>query len=118
LFPFQKIKWHLIKELPSYNTKQTPGVRKTENFWMVSPVVGRLKKWVHLRRLRDKRLLTAAGTPKKLLLRNTPGAPLVAHETSLQPPNNNYGKANRSGRRRNPLLNFRFDINPIINAIQ
>lgn len=75
------------------------GVRKTENFFMVSPVVGRLKKWVHLRRQRDKRLLHSTHssespdskgaphrndpvppvnlvetvpTPKKVLLRNTP----------------------------------------------
>ncbi len=78
---WQKIKWHLIKELPSYNSKQTPGtrpahcqcdaaaadgwgggagVRKTENFFMVSPVVGRLKKWIQVRRQRDKRIPGAA----------------------------------------------------------
>lgn len=93
-----KIKWHLIKELPSYNSKQTPGVRKTENFFMVSPVVGRLKKWIQVRRQRDKRIpgaalaaaaaatstsssvhpppgLTAASSdvaPRRMLLRNTP----------------------------------------------
>ncbi|KAL6046514.1 mRNA-decapping enzyme subunit 2 [Balamuthia mandrillaris] len=80
-----KIKWHLVSELPSFPTKTQTGTRSA-NFWMVVPVVPRLKQWIRAKKKKERRNLTSSTSstiPKKLLTRSTSSA----SSSSLESPN-------------------------------